>query len=360
MAKNKPALYDFSTYLQAGINPKTGLPIKMDNNSNLAVKDSLGQILKVMDEQDAINSFVWFNLPEGLDSELIERMLYYKGQICFFYIPEEDRFYALPYALAGTIDVYGRFNDITPVPFAGGTADNEDEPWIPGLTRHVVKTLNPEVTLEDFNNGCVLLWDYSKRISQTNLSRNALNDPLINLMSEAVPLARTSLIANSGVNGMRVNDADQASNVNEAAKSVYNAAITGHPWVPIVGNIEFQELTGVNSLKSEEYLLYLQSLDNLRLSTHGLGNGGLFQKKSHVLEAEQDMNAGNIGLVLQDRLLQRQRFCNIVNNIWDLGIWCEVSETALGVDANMDGMVKNDDTSISEGGQEDEVLGQQQ
>ena len=34
----------------------------------------------------------------------------------------------------------------------------------------------------------VKLWDYSKRISQTNLSRNALNDPLINLMSEAVPL----------------------------------------------------------------------------------------------------------------------------------------------------------------------------
>lgn len=58
-----------------------------------------------------------------------------------------------------------------------------------------------------------------------------------------------------------------------------------------------------------------------------------------MLEAEQEMNAGNVGLVLQDSLKIRQDFCDIVNSIWGLGIWCEVSEVALGIDNNMDGVI---------------------
>ena len=50
-------------------------------------------------------------------------MLYYKGQLCFFYDKDLEEFYFMPYALDGTIDFYGRFNTIHPIPMTAGTDD---------------------------------------------------------------------------------------------------------------------------------------------------------------------------------------------------------------------------------------------
>ena len=101
----------------------------------------------------------------------------------------------------------------------------------------------------------------------------------------------------------------------------------------------------------------MQSLDNLRLSGYGLENGGLFEKKAHILESENAVNQANVGLVLQDGLSIRQNFCNIVNSIWGLGIWCEMNEAAVNADLDGDGVNydRDDDGSNtgSEGGSDD-------
>ena len=61
-----------------------------------------------------------------------------------------------------------------------------------------------------------------------------------------------------------------------------------------------------------------------------------------MLEDEQHMNDGNVGLVYQDGLTIRQNFCDTVNTIFGLGIWCEASETVVGMDRNMDGIVADE------------------
>lgn len=337
---NNAKLPDLNTLIQAGIDPKTGLPIRMDEEK-CTLKNDIRRVLRVLDEQNAINRYTWFNLPNGLDGQLIERILYYKGQGMFFYMETDNTFYFLPYALDGSIDVYGRFKAVTPLPF-NGTAQDKKDAWITGLTKYPVYEVNLDVDLDTFLDGCVLLSDYSKQISQTNIARQILQEPILDAMAEAFPLARTSLIANSGIKGMRVNDEDQQSTVKAASRSITRAALNGDIWIPIVGNIEFQELTDGSALKSEEFLLYMQALDNFRLSLYGLDNGGLFQKKSHMLEAEQEMNAGNVGLVYQDGLALRQKFCNLVNSIWGLGIWVEPSETVLNLDYDQDGDIDDD------------------
>jgi hypothetical protein len=102
----------------------------------------------------------------------------------------------------------------------------------------------------------------------------------------------------------------------------------------------------------------MQSLDNYRLSLYGLDNGGLFQKKSHMLEAEQNMNTGNTGLILQDSLKCRQDACDIINSVWDLDVWCEASEVVLNIDRNGDMQAGGEEESFAdygdtEGGYED-------
>ena len=358
MVKNNAKIADVNTLIQAGFNPKTGLPIKVDSEDKCLLKENIRKTLRVLDEQNAINRYKWYNLPSSLDGQLLERILYYKGQGMFFYMEANDSFYFLPYALDGTIDVYGRFQGVTPLPFNGST-DNEEgkeKPWITGLTRKPIYDVLGDEVNNEFTEACVLLSDYSKQISQTNISRQILQEPILDAMAEAFPLARTSLIANSGIKGVRVNDEDQKSQVEIGSRSITRAALNGKPWIPLVGQIEFQELTEGSALKSEEFLLYMQALDNFRLSLYGLDNGGLFQKKAHMLEAEQDMNAGNIKLVYQDGLTIRQKFCDIVNSIWGLGIWCEASETVVGIDKNLDGEIAdNQDQSGIPGEQNVEV-----
>lgn len=356
MAKNNACIPDIQTIVQAGIDPKTGLPIKLAP-IDCRLEEDIKKQLRVLDEQNAVNRYKWYNLPSGLNGQKIERILYYRGQAMFFYSNIDEKFYFLPYALNGEINIYGEFTRVIGLPFAG-PAKTEKEEGIEAFTRDVILDIDHEITEDEMYNGCVLLHDYTKQLSQTIISRQILQDPILGAMAEAIPFARTSLIANSGVKGMRVNDQDQANNVQLASQSVTNASKTGSPWIPIVGNIEFQDLTSAGSaLKSEEYLIYLQALDNYRLSLYGLKNGGLFQKKSHMLESEQEMNDGNTGLVYQDGLTIRQNFCDFVNAVWGLGIWCEASETAVGRDDNMDGMIQDEDDQSGIPGEQPQMAG---
>lgn len=356
---NNAKLPDINSLISAGIDSKTGLPLKVVSTFDEHLKANIKKNLRILDEQNAINRYKWYNLPSGLSGQLLERILYYKGQGAFFML--KDNFYFLPYALDGTIDVYGRFKAITPLPFNGTATESEKKdkikPWITGLQFYpVYEVQDEEITLEVFEKSCVLLKDYSEQISQTNISRQILQDPILDTMAECIPFMRTALINGTGVQGMRVNDEDASASVYAASNSVVNAALNGRKWIPITSPIEFQDLGAQTLSKAEEYLLAMQSLDNFRLSLYGLDNGGLFQKKSHMLEAEQEMNGGNVGLVYQDGLTLRQRFCDIVNSIWNLGIYCEASETVTGMDKNLDGEVAdNQDQTGDMSGEQPEV-----
>ena len=370
--KGMPKMVDLDLLIQAGIDPKTGLPRKMAKRKNL--KPEIKRALRIIDEQDAVNRYVWYNLPNNITSQELERMLYYKGQLCFFYMKDLDQFFFMPYALDGTIDFYGRYNRVHPVPMTSGTEDKNGKAQAQLLSEIKLDVLygipipkegdTVETFMKSLENKCVLLYDYSKQLAQTITPRVEVNDAILDVMSECVPFMRTSLLLSTGVKGMRVQNGDDWTNVQDANKSVEDAALSGDPYIPMVGITEFQDLQNGQVAKSEEYMLAMQSLDNLRLSTYGIDNGGLFEKKAHELQTEADINGGPVGLVLQDGLSIRQNFCNIVNALYGLGMWCEPAENITGADMNGDGLMydRNDDgaqtgtdnTNTNTGGGEDE------
>ena len=105
----------------------------------------------------------------------------------------------MPYALDGTIDFYGRYNTVHPVPMSSGTDDKMAKAQADYLSRIKLKcrygvNTNEIATSEDIYESCVLLHDYTKQLSQTIISRQVINDPLIDVMSECIPYLRTSLI----------------------------------------------------------------------------------------------------------------------------------------------------------------------
>lgn len=346
---NNAKLYDTSLIKATGINRKEcGVP------PDPCLKPEIKKVLRVIDEQTAVNRYKWIGLPKGLNSRLMERVLYYRGQGMFFKMGE--KFYFLPYTLSakeGTgIDVYGRFTGVTPLPFNGSTSEKNAKPLIKGLiydpiydpiTITEILENSEEKNKSIIEHGCVLLHDYTQQISQTVLSRQVLNEPILDLMSDCMPFMRTALINSTGVSGVRINIEAEAENVLQASRAINRAALNGDKFVPLVAGYEAQELTSGNVGKSEEFLLAMQALDNFRLSTYGLDNGGLFQKKSHILEAEQEMNSGCVGLINDDGLQNRQEFCTIINSVWagspDIDfMWCVPNEVTMGVDMNGDGI----------------------
>ena len=341
--KNNAKIIDVNTLIAAGINPKTGLPVKMGANEN-PKKADIKAALRIMDEQNAINRYTWYNVPKGLDGQLIERILYYRGQGAFFYMPVNETFYFLPYALSGTIDVYGRYTDITPLPFNGGKMDGTDKPkaWIEGLTRHCTYYPTDDFSELSMETECVLLSDYSKQLSQTVLPRERLQEPLLDLMANMPCYMNTALINGTGIQGVVVGAQDEQSNVQVASKQVQDAALNGEKYIAMVGSPTIIDLGTNTGATAEDYMRAMQSLDNLRLSLYGLDNGGMFQKNSHMLESEQAANGGQCDLIYQDGLTLRQWFCTIVNSIWPIGLWCEASEAATQADKNMDGEVSDE------------------
>ena len=346
----RPSIPDIETLLQAGINPKTGLPIKFGSSSRCNTKEDIKKALRIVDEQDAVNRYVWYNLPCNITSQELERLLYYKGQLAFFYLEDLNEFYFMPYALDGTIDFYGRFNTIHPVPMTSGTDDKAGKAqaqYLANIKLSCVYGILEEAERQDKVKSAVLLHDYTKQLSQTIIPRVNLNDAILDVESECVPFMRTALLMGTGIKGIRVQDADQEASVAEGARNMVDAALKSYPYIPIVGSVEMQELTDGNVTNAQDYLLAMQAIENLRLSTYGIDNGGLFEKKAHTLQTEADINGGPVGLVLQDGLSIRQNFCNIVNSIWGLGMWCEPAENIIGADTDGDGLEydRNDDSS---------------
>lgn len=373
MAENKkgPCLPDVKTLIMAGINPKTGLPLKFTPNGLKAsnLKNEVRRIFRIIDEQRAVNRYKWYNLPLDISSQELERLLYYKGTLCFFYMKELGKFYVMPYALDGTIDFYGRYNTIHPVPMTSGAEkENESKAYKEKaalLSTKKLRVIHSPILYEDeisddlLENSAVILRDYTNQLGQENIPRYLLNDCIYDVMADCVPFMRTSLILGTGIQGMRVPDADSYSEVIDAADKMYESALTGNPYVPITSKIEFQELQPASALKSAEYMLALQSLDNLALATYGIQNGGVYEKKAHVLESEEQINQASTDSPLQDGLSVRQNAAAIINSIWGTACWCEISENAVG-DTNGDGAIYDENEDAAQSGVESSEEGGQE
>ena len=348
----RPVLPNISLIEQTGYDPRNRLPYRAAMITS-KLKENILKQLRINDEQIAINRYVWRNLPKGLNSQLMERILYYRGRAAFFYLEETDTFLFLPYALIKGLDVYGRYQKIEPVQMGGGELPTDgifkkDKPWIPGLQLNIQYDilLPEELRPEHMTKSAVIINDYTPQYSQIIIPRYALQSELLDVMADCIPFMRTALLKNTGISGMRVGSEDEQSNVEVAALQMQDAALNGRPWQAIIGSVDFQELTGGASGKAEEYMLAMQGIDNFRMSLYGIENGGLFEKKAHLLEQEAAINGGPTQLILQDGLEQRYRAADIINSIWGLGIYPEIN---YGVEQMMPGLMYEDE---EEGGED--------
>lgn len=347
-------LYDTQLIKSAGL----PLPKNAADNTPAAATlfDETKRALEVVDEQNAINRYRWYNLPLNLTSQELEKLLYIRGQLYLFYYEPLEQFFVMPGAMVGSIDFYERPNYIKPVPFANGTTDEEKEIYkrqealLSGLKLKVYYTMPlNDLTYEETINACVPIFDYTPRYNQNGMiPRCDLQNPFIDTMAKTYCYMDTAMKNSVGTMTMAVNTEDEASNVAAANATADRAALTGQRYVAISGTVSTPDVLSPGSVaNADQYLQTMQAQDNLRLSMLGLDNGGIFQKKARMITAEQAAR-GNVESTLNDGLLQRANAALTANVIWGTTILCEISESAANADMNLDGMAASNDAPINE------------
>lgn len=306
--------------------------------------NKLQDSLQTIDYQQFLTCFKWHNLPEGMDSELIERILYYSGSAMFFYIKELDRFYFLPYGMSGEgeetgIDFYGRYNKIKPYSFNGST-DGEGEKKADGKRlskadiylstqiRDNIKDI-PFVTTEEeakkiYENGAVICWDYTPGLAYWADSRNRISRSYVKYMTKVLIQTKSALINASGFNLFAADGEQdnalmqmQIDTINEDREDGQLAAVVSK----LLGNIENIQSNAPAAM--QDFWASLQSVDNLRLKSMGIRNDGLQQKSQYQNIQEQSMDINDALQVYLNRTMERVKFAAIVNSIWGLDIYPE-------------------------------------
>lgn len=369
---SKARLPDIDTLRAMGFNPATidKLCAYIGNTNSFDRVSAIKKVLRKNDRQQFVNRYRWENLPNDLTGDFLERVLYYKYSGIFFYIPELNTFNFLPYVGTG-LDEKGRYTRCKPLPFNGKSEKDsgDQQVYIPGLEFSPVYDITKtdmhidtdysgnQFVVDPMINSCVILNSYCKELTQRAIPEQALIDPILDMMAEAMPLARTKLIASAGTKGMRVGNEDEQSNVEAANMAIETAALNGKRFVPVVGTTEFQEFADDNGADAQIFMEYMSELDNLRLQSYGLKNNGLFDKNQYVNETMAGNIQVNVGQIYEDGLKLRQDFCDFVNAIWGLGISCSASETVTNSDTNMDGETLDDNQTQQVAPDEQQAIG---
>lgn len=259
-----------------------------------------------------------FNLPYGADAKIMSRILYYRGQLCFFYREESQKFYHLPFALNGEIDCYGRYLDVTPLLWRGTDDNKEDKQFMKDLTLYpIYEPLIPEqVTKEVQTKGCVIFDDRMKDLTEKLVPPYIMQEPLIELEAKLLMLIETAAMNKVGIKGIKADGPDDCTKIIQAGLSKMLFALTGTSYLPVDSSFQtIQELNDVN-VNIQELFASLQAVDNFRLMQLGIQNGGLFEKQGTELQAQFAFGVSNTKLIEQDAVFNWQESCDIVNSIW--------------------------------------------
>ena len=304
----------------------------------------LGVSLKDIDYQQFVTRFRWVNLPEGLNSELFERIMYFSGSAMFFYIKELKRFYFLPYGMNGEgtetgIDFYGQYNRLKPYSFNGSTDGSGEQSatgkklssadvYLSTQIRDNIKDIPLVETEEEarkvYENGAVICFDRTPQLSYFVDSRNRISQSYVKYLIEILIQTKSALINSSGFN-MFSTETESAADILQLQIDTINKDRERGKLAGVVSSTlgEIQNLQSNAPNAMTDFWNTFVAADNLRLKSLGIQNDGMVQKKQYQNMQETSLDVDGAMQVYMNSYLERVKFAAIVNSIWGLGIYPE-------------------------------------
>ena len=340
-------MYDTCSLVMGGI-PQSNKMIKYGNsideegkvivgnplNKNLKY-DSLFSIMRKQNMIETLERYQWINIPFGLTQDLIERLLFFRGKAVFYFNDKVGKFQFLPFALNKTIDEYGRYTRCNTLPFTGVDDDqdkkskknkNDTQNLIYQDLELVYDLPYNEEMMNKVKNGNVVgivLNDSSLEISQQPIIRNNYVRPILHLMATLMQIINTAMFGCADHNLVSVSNQAELESINDQIEGINQDILRGKRFTAVVGAVPIQTLKTNNTANLEGLFNTFNSLNNFLKQITGVANAGVFDKKAHLLQSEQELNGSNADDIYYNGLRLRQEFCLMVQAYYNYPIWCE-------------------------------------
>lgn len=242
-----------------------------------------------LDLQQFCSRYKWEGLPKYMPDNIIERLLYFKGNICLFF--NGGTLYALPYSFNGRLDPYTYPTAIRPIALNGNNFGNKD------LITYPNGTINKKAE-------CVILSDrIPTSFNDTVTPRASIQQDIINLMNDALISGNINL-KNSLKKGLVGVDSEDQVAVME--KDIEEATKSNSPYIVTAkGGMSTKAMEVWNNnipVDMESYIQYLSALNNLRCYSLGIKNQGIYEKTERMLVGQLSGVAYQTNLILETGL----------------------------------------------------------
>lgn len=339
-------MYDTLSFQEAGI-PQTKRMLKygnaIDQNGNAITPnptrynlnyDSLFSIMREQNMIETLERYMWINLPFGLTQDLIERLLYFRGKGVLYFNDKVDKFQFLPFALNGVIDEYGRYTRCNTLPFTGVDEEESNDgsrrkkkpqPLIYENLDIVYDLPYNEETFSmarERRTVGIILNDNSLAVSQQPIIRSNYVKPVLHMMSTLMQIINTAMYGSADHNLIQVENESELESINQQINAINFDILKGRRFTPVVGKLPITPIKTNNTANLEGLFCTFNSLDNFRKTISGIANAGVFDKKAHLLQAEQKLNGSNADDIYYNGLRLRQEFCLMLQAYYNYPTWC--------------------------------------
>jgi hypothetical protein len=285
--------------------------------------NSLANFFLMKEIKEYLGRFQWDGLPEGLNSNILETMLYYKGQLAFFKIASQ--YYILPFVYTGKINHYGIQEKLIPISFNGTVEDDKNKTthFAGEKIAYVYKKAGMDAPLEDV---AVVLKAGSSLYLNQAIAPIIATDELRNKLVENLILIRYNLILGQPMKYVSVPNESAAKSLQTQVDNLIYDILNGNVINTVVGSLTFTDINSEPSkLAPQQLWQSFASLDNLRMEYLGILNNGVFEKRERNLSDEVAGKQTVAKLTLADDLMNRMIWCKLVNLIYGLKITVKVN-----------------------------------
>lgn len=367
-------MYDLTSLQAAGI-PLTDKMLKygnsVDQDGRVVERNPLDYNLKyeemyaIMRQQnfiETIERYMWVNVPFGLTPDLIERILYFRGRGVFYFNESVGKFQFLPFALNDTIDEYGRYTRCNSLPFIGVDSVKKSG------TKREVSAVCEDIELvydlpynEDTiryirgkKNVGIILNDSTISLSQQPIIRANYVKPVLHLLATLMNIINCAMFGAADHSLITVENESELATINEGIDAINRNILLGKRFTAVATPLQVTPIKSSSTFDLEGLFNTFNSLTNLLKSITGIANPGVFDKKAHLLQEEQNLNGSNADDVYYNGLRQRQEFCLLVQAYYGYPVWCESkrSLTEQQVTDTVDPYLDQADNTTSNGGTE--------
>lgn len=339
-------MYDLSPIEQAGI-PITKKLAKygniVDQNGKTISRDPLKYNLNYDDlyiiqkEQNRIEileRYMWINVPFGISADIIERILYYRGRGVFYYNEDLEKFQFLPFALHDIVDEYGRFTMCNSLVFTGSDSEKKDKKREIRAVKENIELVydlpyNKDMleNIRKKKNYGIILNDSSLGLSQQPIIRANYVKSVLHLMATMMQIINTAIFGSADHSLLQVESEADYDALNAQIDAINQDILKGRRFTGLIGTFPITPLKTSSTYDVEGLFATYNSLSNLLKTINGIANSGLFDKKAHLLQEEQNLNETNADDIYYNGLRMRQEFCLMVQAYYGYPVWCSSKRT---------------------------------